>query len=652
MNRAWAVLEIKEIGENPDGEMTISGMASTPTTDRMDDVVDPMGAKFALPMPLLWQHNADMPIGLVTLAKPNKTGIPFSATVARAGVTAFIDNARALLKAGLVRGVSIGFRALESEPIKNTYGLLFKQWEWLELSAVTIPANAEATITTIKSIDLATAPAASGDKAQPVSVVLPKRPGVTGSSKGNKVKTIKEQIEAFDAKRAALVARNEELMQKSGEDGRTLDGAEADEYDGIAAELKTIDAHLTRLRDHEKATIAKAQVIEPAADGTVTRRESQPHVTWGESRLPKGVAFARYAQCVGASKGNLMVAEQLARKHFRDMPYLGDVFKIATTGNLGEAMMHAKAAVAAGTTSDATWAAPLVQQTEAAAEFVEFLRPMTLLGRIPGIRRVPFNIKFPRQTAGTNGTFVGEGLPKPLGKLDFELLTLTWAKAATIVVMTDELMRFSNPSAEMLVRDDLAAGISQYLDKRFIDPVYAGVANVSPASITNGVTPIASLGVTVALIEDTAKLALEALATGNFTGQYVWIMSPAVAISLSLKRAATVEMRAFPDITAQGGTFLGYPVVTSNNVALSGSPTESFVVLVEASQIMLADDGGVTIDMSNEASLVMDGAPSNPATSTVSLWQSNLVGLRAERYINWRMRHTGAVQVITMNVLW
>src|SRR5664279_2506225 len=98
MNRAWATLEIKAIGENPDGEMTISGMASTPATDRQDDVVDPMGAKFALPMPLLWQHNADQPIGLVTLAKPNKNGIPFSATVARAGITTFIDNARALLK--------------------------------------------------------------------------------------------------------------------------------------------------------------------------------------------------------------------------------------------------------------------------------------------------------------------------------------------------------------------------------------------------------------------------------------------------------------------------------------------------------------------------------------------------------------------------
>lgn len=43
--------------------MTITGTASTPTTDRMGDVVEPMGAKFKTPMPLLWQHESDKPVG-------------------------------------------------------------------------------------------------------------------------------------------------------------------------------------------------------------------------------------------------------------------------------------------------------------------------------------------------------------------------------------------------------------------------------------------------------------------------------------------------------------------------------------------------------------------------------------------------------------
>src|SRR5699024_2113185 len=63
-----------------------------------------------------------------------------------------LEEAWQSVKAGLVRGLSIGFKPLETEPIKDTMGLRFKAWEWLELSAVTIPANSEASIQTIKSI--------------------------------------------------------------------------------------------------------------------------------------------------------------------------------------------------------------------------------------------------------------------------------------------------------------------------------------------------------------------------------------------------------------------------------------------------------------------------------------------------------------------
>ena len=66
--------------------------------------------------------------------------------------------------------------------------------------------------------------------------------------------------------------------------------------------------------------------------------------------------------------------------------------------------------------------------------------------------------------------------------------------------------------------------------------------------------------------------------------------------------------------------------------------------------IMLADDGQVMLDASNQASLQMDTAPTNPPTATtvmVSLWQMNMVGIRAERFINWTKRRAGAVQYIT-----
>ena len=80
MDRAYSILDIKSVKED---ERIIKGIASTPSTDRMGDIVESEGAKFKLPMPLLWQHNSREPVGWVTAAKPTKNGIPFEARFAK-----------------------------------------------------------------------------------------------------------------------------------------------------------------------------------------------------------------------------------------------------------------------------------------------------------------------------------------------------------------------------------------------------------------------------------------------------------------------------------------------------------------------------------------------------------------------------------------
>jgi hypothetical protein len=55
----------------------------------------------------------------------------------------------------------------------------------------------------------------------------------------------------------------------------------------------------------------------------------------------------------------------------------------------------------------------------------------------------------------------------------------------------------------------------------------------------------------------------------------------------------------------------------------------------------------VTIDASTEASLQMDTAPATPPTTLISLWQQNMLGIKAERFIYWMARRAGVVQVIT-----
>jgi HK97 family phage major capsid protein len=304
-----------------------------------------------------------------------------------------------------------------------------------------------------------------------------------------------------------------------------------------------------------------------------------------------------------------------------------------------------KAAVAAGSSTAAGWAAELVVTQNMASEFVDLLRPATILGRLPSVRRVPFNISMPRTISGTTSAWVGEDNPKPVSRMTFETISLGHTKVATIVVITQELARFSNPSAEAIVRQDMIDAIAAYCDAQFIDPTVTVSANVRPASITNGATTHQMTGNSIAQITTDVSTMFGDFSTANIdlaTG--VWVMHPRTARYLSMLRT-TQDIFAFPGITQNGGTFFGLPVITSNSVPID-TGADTYIVLMNQADILVADDGGVTLDVSTEASLQMDSAPQDSAQSQISLWQNNLIGLRAERYINYLRRRAAAVSVL------
>ncbi|QDO99089.1 phage major capsid protein [Ferrovibrio terrae] len=359
------------------------------------------------------------------------------------------------------------------------------------------------------------------------------------------------------------------------------------------------------------------------------------------SYLPKGTAFTRYAMALAAAKGDLMQAAALAKRWDASTPEVGNVLK---------------SAISAGTTTDATWAAPLVEYNTMSGEFIELLRPMTIIGRIPGLRTVPFNISVPRQSAGVSMAWVGEGRAAPFGAMDLDTVALRWAKAAGIVALTKELALFSSPAAEALVRSDLLAAMAQFVDRQFVDPVVAEVSNVSPASITHGVTPRRASGTTANHARADLEFLFAQFLAANLTlAGAVLIMTEEQAIRFSMMR--TGGSYDFPGISAAGGVMFGLPVITSESAVATEDPASpqsyeagGLIILAKASEIMIADDGQVFLDSSGVAALQMDSEPDEPTTNStvlVSLWQRGLIGLKAERVINWKKRRSAAVQYIT-----
>lgn len=149
--KSWSILQIKSIN---DEQRVIRGIASTPSTDRAGDIVEPKGATFTLPFPLLSQHDHSSPIGEVTSAVVTDKGIEIEAVIPKDTGLGYVEKAWLQIKSGLVRGLSIGFRGLDVVPTANKKGLHFKKFEIIELSAVTVPCNAQANIYSIKQLDL------------------------------------------------------------------------------------------------------------------------------------------------------------------------------------------------------------------------------------------------------------------------------------------------------------------------------------------------------------------------------------------------------------------------------------------------------------------------------------------------------------------
>lgn len=659
----WAHLYLQAVQTREGDVIRVKGVASTPAKSRTGLRINPMGAQFKLPLPFLWQHDSDKPVGLVTNAKPSKAGITFEAEIPivkeEGALKTRVDEAIHSLQYGLVTFVSVGIQAEEDglEP-QDDGSLAINKWEWLELSLATIPANREAkaqlqygdapTKEFIQSI-LDEKPAARG-KGRPVVSLA----GVTAKRKQEAKMKISEQIKSYEAKRASLESSLEEIMTQSAEAGETLDAEQDEKYEEIRSEIKAVDKHLDRLRDFEKVQAAKAtpvRQVETVSEGS-QQRAPQIRVT---DNLPPGIEFARYAISLASARGNIMQALEIAKARYPDQPRIH---------------RYLQTQVAAGTTTHTTWASPLAQaDVRFVGDFVDYLRPATIVGKfgtgnIPSLRSVPFNVSIAGQTSGGGAGWVGEGAAKPLTKFAFERTVMPYTKLASIAVITDELLRFSSPSAEMLVRDQLAAAVIQEMDDAFTSVANSGTTNVKPASITNGVaSPVTATGTTADYVRADVKTLLglfDAAEIDLATG--VWIMRPATARSLALMFNA-LGNQEFPGMNLSGGTFFGYPVIVSNNIdQVTGAWTSpqsarNIIILCNASDIWLADDGGVSIDASREASLEMDTAPSmkasgsgSPETSVesamVSMFQTNSVAIRAEREIHWKLRRSAAVQYI------
>lgn len=632
---AYSQLTLKAADEE---RRILTGIASTPTPDRMGDIVEPKGAEFALPIPFLWQHNSLEPIGQVTKAKVTPKGIEVEIQIAKIDEPGTlkdrIDEAWQTIKAGLVKGLSIGFSPTEYSFLEDgSYGMRFMKWLWLELSAVTIAANSEASIATIKSLDTELR-AASGQQQRGVRKATPGGSGTTNRQKGNAMKTLQQLREERETK----ALRMKELIELFKADGHETTDEESDEFDTLDTEIKSLDTEI-RVARFTATQAASAKSVDGSSSDSASRSRSGLGFVRKEDPEDKfkGQSYTRFliakaAAYASMKEGNYVSPAQIAEQRWgKTHPKLVALIK---------------AAVAGGGTGSGEWGAELAQSdTRFAGDFIEFLYSMTVFDKLP-LRPIPARVHVKGQDGAATGYWVGESKAIPVSKADFSDVELTPLKVGAIAVCSKELVADSDPSAELWIRDSIGQASAQRVDTTFLS-ANAASAGVSPAGLLQGLSALVPSGADAAAVRaDYQALVLPFITAKNASG-LVSVMSPQLALSIAMMVNALGQTE-FPDIMENGGTLFKRPVYTGDNV------TSGDWLVMKPSDIWKIGDGGVQVSMSDTAMIEQNDAPQGAgdtptaaSATLMSLWQTEQVGFKVVRRINYAKRRTGAVTLLS-----
>lgn len=621
--QAFARLEIREVD---DKTRTFKGVATTATPDRMEDIVDPDGAQFSLPIPFLYQHDSASPIGWIDKAKrvgdewrvEGRVDNPppdAPATIRERMATAWYE-----LQNKLVRGLSIGFNPKEWSFIKETGGIHWLQWEWLELSMVTIPANAEATITSIKSFAQRAAPGTPGTSTA--------RAGAP-QAKGTTMKFTREALTALEADRETKTKRMAELHEAKGS-GQFTEEQRA-EFDTLDTEIGNLDDEIRVCRRHV-INIASAREVDSTARGApqiyVPKFKDVEPSFKGEEGLKRAVAHIVSMKAIKA--GEMLTPVQAFEQRW---------------GKTNPTMlMIMKTGVAGGGTGSGEWGAELVGvDNRYTGDFITYLYGATVFDALP-LREVPANVAIKGQDGAFTGYFIGESKAIKVSAGDFSTTSTTPYKAAGMTVISNELVEDSSPAALGLCGDGLREAVAQAVDTKFLsaDAISAGV---NPAGILNSIAAISSNGGDAqSIATDVKALFAPFISAKNTRGRFAWVMTPTTALALSLMKNALGQPE-YPTLTASGGTWQGYPVFTGDNVGVGD------VILIKCDDVWRIGDSGVRLALSDSAMIEQDTAPTGASdtptaasATLMSMFQEDSTAIRVIRRISWGKRRSGAVQ--------
>jgi HK97 family phage major capsid protein/HK97 family phage prohead protease len=533
-------------------------------------------------MPMLFNHRMDDLLGKVE-------SIECSDGVGRANVRFGKDErgtwALNQVDDGILVNVSFAYRVYKWLEDVEADTITAVDWEPLEISLVTVPADPTVGVGRNASADVANGvqlQREATDSPAPVAQLTPPVHQPQEQSMNKRKQRLLEQVNG-DAAPSGTGSTGGTTLEvtnvSNGEAARSAElqrGAEAER-----ARMTEIDA-LSRKYDlspelrmgliQRGATIEQARLT--AADVVLERAQKagKPVVEFGEGNNPDLTTKekARYsmiravnAAMTGKWDGagfELECSNEIAKRTGR-APSDGKAFFVPT---------NLRAAYTVGTAGAGTSGGTLVATNLLAGSFIEVLRNKARVMQLGAtvLSGLVGNVDIPRQTGQTSTFWVAEGVDTTEAEATFDKVSLSMKSIGTYSLITRNMLMQATPDIDMIARADMLAAMALGIDLAALSGIGTGatprgIANVSGiGSVVGGTNGLA------VSIDNYIDLETQVTAANAPESNLAYLTNAKVVGSTKKLKSSTGQyLWTGSAVGAQSGTpgeINGYPVARSN----------------------------------------------------------------------------------------
>lgn len=399
---------------------------------------------------------------------------------------------------------------------------------------------------------------------------------------------------------------------------------DATKFDALKAEIAEIDGKIAR---HEEAVKAVASLQQPAAPAAAPAASAANASVPAQPKADKGLQAGAMIRAFAAANGNFQTAVAIAE----------------SWGHSGLFAQQSGLTGAAG--------GFLIPET-VSGELIELLRPASVVMSLQPVI-VPLeagNLTINRVAVGSTASYIGELENVNATGVQLGQVKLSSKKLASLVPISNDLLKSASPAADAMVRDDMILSIATRMDGAFIrsagtDDTPLGLRHQltgTDFAATNvlGMTASPTLAT---VTTDLGRLELALMNANVPMTRAGWIMAPRTYMFLMNLRDGNGNY-AFPEV--QNGTLRGKPIRFTTQVPINlGGGTESELYLADFANVLVGEEPGIQVAISTEA------AYRDAAGNVQAAFSRDETVIRAIAKHDIGLRHMAALSILT-GVTW